>query len=168
MARQWFWAPTRTTLSGPSECRMKPEGTELLPDPGSSPPKEGAEAFRMFLHGLMSENARLWSERESWSAGQANHGWGNPPFNHPPPWMYGMMSEGQHREKNVMESMLESLRSSWVSPGRDGGKGLLGPLSNGRDCGGHGAGHVSAGDQGLSWAVWGAESHLQSCLLHIW
>ena len=147
---------------------MKPEGTELLPDPGSSPPKEGAEAFRMFLHGLMSENARLWSERESWSAGQANHGWGNPPFNHPPPWMYGMMSEGQHREKNVMESMLESLRSSWVSPGRDGGKGLLGPLSNGRDCGGHGAGHVSAGDQGLSWAVWGAESHLQSCLLHIW
>ena len=77
------------------------------------------EAFRTFLHGLMSENARLWTERESWAAGQGNHGWGKPSlaFNHPPPWVYGMMSEGQQREKNMMDSLLEALRSSWVSSG---------------------------------------------------
>ena len=73
----------------------------------------------------MSENARLWTERESWAAGQGNHGWGNPSlaFNHPPPWVYGMMSEGQQREKNMMDSLLEALRSSWVSSGHGEQKG---------------------------------------------
>ena len=126
------------------------ESPELLPDSALSPPKEGVEAFRTFLRGLMSENARLWTERESWAAGQGNHGWGNPSlaFNHPPPWVYGMMSEGQQREKNMMDSLLEALRSSWVSSGHGEQKGLLGPLSSGGDCGGRGAVHGLSGDQG--------------------
>ena len=120
------------------------EPPELLPDSALSPPKEGVEAFRTFLRGLMSENARLWTERESWAAGQGNHGWGNPSpaFNHPPPWVYGMMSEGQQREKNMMDSLLEALRSSWVSLGDGGQKG------SGGDCGGRGAVHGLSGDQG--------------------
>ena len=126
----------------PADLPVEPP--ELLPDSALSPPKEGVEAFRTFLRGLMSENARLWTERESWAAGQGNHGWGNPSlaFNHPPPWVYGMMSEGQQREKNMMDSLLEALRSSWVSSGHGGQKG------SGGDCGGRGAVHGLSGDQG--------------------
>lgn len=131
----------------PADLPVEPP--ELLPDSALSPPKEGVEAFRTFLR-LMSENARLWTERESWAAGQGNRGWGNPSlaFNHPPPWVYGMMSEGQQREKNMMDSLLEALRSSWVSSGHGEQKGLLGPLSSGGDCGGRGAVHGLSGDQG--------------------
>ena len=47
-----------------------------------------------------------------------------------------------------MDSLLEALRSSWVSSGHGEQKGLLGPLSSGRDCGGRGAVHGLSGDQG--------------------
>ena len=153
----------------PADLPVEPP--ELLPDSALSPPKEGVEAFRTFLHGLMSENARLWTERESWAAGQGNHGWGNPSlaFNHPPPWVYGMMSEGQQREKNMMDSLLEALRSSWVSSGHGEQKGLLGPLSSGGDCGGRGAVHGLSGDQGglhghLGGATCKSHGSVQSCL----
>ena len=118
------------------------ESPELLPDPGMSPPKEGAEAFRAFIQNIMSENARLWTEREAWSHGQFGNGWGGPHqppmYGQPPPWWSGAMPHAS-RERNLMGSLLESLRSSWVSPGHAGNKGLLGPLASGRDWGGQGA-----------------------------
>lgn len=57
------------------------DSTELLPGetPNTSPPRERQEAVKAFVQSLISENARLWSEREAWS--QSSGSWG-----HQPPW----------------------------------------------------------------------------------
>ncbi|CAK9038312.1 unnamed protein product [Durusdinium trenchii] len=58
--------------------------------------QEGAEAFRAFIQNIMSENARLWTEREAWSHGQFGNGWGGPHqppmYGQPPPWWWSEAS----------------------------------------------------------------------------
>ena len=53
--------------------------TELVPGdtPVASPPREGPEAFKAIIQGLITENVFVWNERETWSS-QAS-AWGQPP-----------------------------------------------------------------------------------------
>lgn len=56
---------------------LRQESPELLPvgGPQTSPPRDGPETMRAFIQGLVAENARLWSERDSWRGACATGNW---------------------------------------------------------------------------------------------
>ena len=97
-----------------------------------SPPKDGAEAFRAVIQGLMVENARLWTERDTWMHGQCHGRMGFPPdqWNQHPQWHPGPM-EGIPRDRSFVGSMFEAEKMSIGSPGVSKDKGMLGALGGG-------------------------------------
>ena len=101
--------------------QIQQESPELLPgEPtGVSPPREGPEAFRAMLQGLISENARLWSEREAFMGNPMDSRWNGhgQQWMQPPPWAMGLMG-----------SMFEAMKMGVSSPSRPADGGLLGPL----------------------------------------
>ena len=108
----------------PSDLPPVPQDSpELLPgEPtGVSPPREGPEAFRAMIQSLVSENARLWSEREAFMSSSGEGRWSGPgqQWGQPPPWAMSMMS-----------SMMEAMRMGMTSSSRPTDGGLLGPLMN--------------------------------------
>lgn len=94
-----------------------------------SPPKEeGLEAVRMLFQGLVSENARLWSERDAWQQGQRSGGWPAPPTSwHSPSSGFG--GQGQpHGERGFVGSMFDVMRTLMGAQRGRKEEGLLGAL----------------------------------------
>lgn len=56
------------------------DSTELVPGgtPTTSPTRDVPDTVKAILQGLISENARLWTEREAWGNGAMNSRWGPP------------------------------------------------------------------------------------------
>ena len=111
-----------------------PESPELLSTEPSavSPPKDGSEAVRAVIQGLVAENARLWSERDAWMHAQ-HHGrmsFSQDQWCHPQPWPMSAV-EGLARDRSFVGSMFEAVKMSVGSPGVPKDKGLLGALGNG-------------------------------------
>ena len=114
------------------------ESTELLPGgtPTTSPPRDVPDAFKAVLQGLMSENARLWTERESWGQHHMNQRWGPFPntMSQPNAWgsMWGTMSMPPSTTCSPMEG------------------GLLGALVGGGSRGGQAGSYAYSGEFGTS------------------
>ena len=129
-----FWTGSAREEAILRACRpthLPQEGTEPFPQATTSisPPREQPEAFRMMMQSLLEENAGLWSERESMSAGHAGWVHGHGAGGLQQAWLGGMRGEGHGGDRNPMSMVMDLLRSSITPQSQPGDRGLLGHLA---------------------------------------
>ena len=132
-----FWSETQRDEAILRACRpshLPREIPEVAPPSTTavSPPREAPDAVRLMFHGLLQENARLWSEREVAGPG----GWGQHvmPFGSQQSMLGGVLGEPQGRD--VLGALMDIMKPSWGSSFSQSDKGLLGALSMPVDLGG--------------------------------
>ena len=137
-----FWSESAREEAILRACRpahLPREGQDTIPCQATttSPPREPHEAFRAMVGGLLQENARLWTEREAF----ANQGaWRQHPsaYSAQQTWLGNVMGDGVNQERNMMQAMMEVMKSSVGSVMSPKDRGLLGALANPVEHGGSG------------------------------